>query len=272
MSHKLMINKTNRMPTAPSLFVSHGAPTFALEPGLLGPKLMEFGARHAALSAVLVVSAHWQTRGLEVMTSAAPDTMHDFGGFPDALYQMRYPAAGAPELAADAGQLLRAAGFDVGAASRRGLDHGAWVPLRFLRPQADVPVFQVSMPFELDAAGAQRLGAALEPLRQRGVMILGSGSLTHNLGEFSPGALQPVLYVREFVAWVRSAVLRGDLGSLLRYRELAPHARRAHPTEEHFLPLLVAMSAHLSTDRVEVLEGGIEHGMLSMDSFAWAGD
>ena len=260
------------MPNAASLFVSHGAPTFALEPGQLGPKLGQFGARHGDISAVLVVSAHWQTRGLEVMTTAVPATMHDFGGFPDALYQLQYPAPGAPELATEAGRLLRDAGFEVDVASRRGLDHGAWVPLRFLRPRADVPVFQVSMSFDLDASGAGRMGAALEPLRKRGVMILGSGSLTHNLGEFSPGVLQPAAYVGEFVAWVRGAGERNDLDSLLQYRELAPHARRAHPTEEHFLPLLVAMSARQSTDRVEVLEGGIEHGMLSMDSFAWAGD
>jgi 4,5-DOPA dioxygenase extradiol len=259
------------VPDAASLFVSHGAPTFALEPGQLGPKLGEFGARHGHIRAVLVVSAHWQTRAVEVMTTAAPATMHDFGGFPDALYQLQYPAPGAPEMAAQAGQLLGGAGFEVGFASRRGLDHGAWVPLRFLRPKADVPVFQVSMPFDLDAGGAGRMGAALEPLRKRGVMILGSGSLTHNLGEFSPGVVEPAAYVSEFVDWVRSTVQRNDLDSLLQYRELAPHARRAHPTEEHFLPLLVAMGARQGSDRVEVLEGGVEHGMLSMDSFAWSG-
>jgi 4,5-DOPA dioxygenase extradiol len=259
------------VPNAASLFVSHGAPTFALEPGRLGPQLGQFGARHGDISAVLVISAHWQTPGIEVMTTAAPATMHDFGGFPDALYQLQYPAPGAPELAAEAAQLLRQAGFEVGVSSKRGLDHGAWVPMRFLRPRADVPVFQVSMPFDLDAGGAAGMGAALESMRRRGVMILGSGSLTHNLGEVSPGAKQPAVYVSEFVAWIRSAIERNDLESLLKYRELAPHARRAHPTEEHFLPLLVAMGARQSTDRVEVLEGGIEYGMLSMDSFAWSG-
>jgi 4,5-DOPA dioxygenase extradiol len=266
-----MINKTNLTSIAPSLFVSHGAPTFALEPGLLGPKLAAFGAQHASLNAVLVVSAHWQTRGVEVMTTVAPATIHDFGGFPDALYKMQYPVAGAPQLAAQAAQLLGSAGFSVSASSQRGLDHGAWVPLRFLRPQGEVPVFQVSMPFDLDAGGAVRLGAALKPMRARGVMILGSGSLTHNLGEFSPGVQQASAYVVEFRDWIRNAVERNDLASLLRYRELAPHARRAHPTEEHFLPLLVAMGARQDTDRVQVLEGGTEYGMLSMDSFAWVG-
>src|SRR5450432_4114188 len=193
-----MISNTNNTSVAPSLFVSHGAPTFALEPGLLGPKLMAFGAQQKDLRAVLVISAHWQTRGVEVMTTASPATMHDFGGFPDALYQLRYPVAGAPEIAAEAAQLLASAGYSVSASSQRGLDHGAWVPMRFLRPQADVPVFQVSMPFELDAAGAGSLGAALQPLRTSRVMILGSGSLTHNLGEFSPGVQQAAGYVHEF--------------------------------------------------------------------------
>jgi 4,5-DOPA dioxygenase extradiol len=266
-----MINKTNSISTAASLFVSHGAPTFALEPGRLGPQLTAFGAQQRDLRAVLVISAHWQTRGVEVMTTVAPATMHDFGGFPDALYQLRYPAAGAPELAAEAAQLLRSAGYTVSASSQRGLDHGAWVPLRFLRPQADIPVFQVSMPFDLDAAGAGRMGATLQSLRASGVMILGSGSLTHNLGEFSPGAQPAAGYVQEFSDWVRGAVERNDLDALLRYQELAPHARRAHPTAEHFLPLLVAMGARQSTDRVTVLEGGITNGMLSMDSFAWSG-
>lgn len=260
------------MATAPALFVSHGAPTFAIEPGDLGPKLEAFGAQHADISAALVVSAHWQTRAVEVMTTVAPATVHDFGGFPDALYQLRYPARGAPELAAEAAELLSDSGFSVSASSQRGLDHGAWVPLQFLWPKADIPIFQVSMPFDLDAPGAERLGAALGPLRSRGVMILGSGSLTHNLGEFRPGSVQAAAYVREFRDWIRGVVERDDLGSLLRYRELAPHATRAHPTEEHFLPLLVAMGARLSGDHVEVLEGGIEYGILSMDSFAWTGN
>jgi 4,5-DOPA dioxygenase extradiol len=267
-----MINYINHMSTAPSLFVSHGAPTFALEPGLLGPKLQDFGAQHAKVSAALVVSAHWQTRGVEVMTTVAPATVHDFGGFPDALYQLRYPARGAPEFAAEAADLLAGSGFSVRASPQRGLDHGAWVPLRFLWPKADIPVFQVSMPFDLDAQGAGRLGAALGPLRSRGVMILGSGSLTHNLGEFRPGSQQASAYVGEFRDWIRGVVERNDMESLLRYRKLAPHARRAHPTEEHFLPLLVAMSARHSGDRVEILEGGIDYGILSMDSFAWIGD
>jgi 4,5-DOPA dioxygenase extradiol len=256
---------------APSLFVSHGAPTFALEPGTLGPRLTQFGAQQQDVRAVAVISAHWQSRAVQVMTAPAPATVHDFGGFPAALYELQYPAPGAPELALQAGQLLSAAGFSVTSAPDRGLDHGAWVPLRFLWPKADMPVFQVSMPFDLDAAAAWRMGEALAPLRSRGIMVLGTGSLTHNLSEFRAGVQQPAAYAVEFTRWIRDVVERADRDSMLKYRELAPHARRAHPTEEHFLPLVVAMGASSGADRVEILEGGILYGMLSMDGFAWGG-
>src|SRR6202142_965914 len=254
---------------APVLFISHGAPTFALEPGLLGPRLTALGEQLSGIAAVLAVSAHWQTRDVQVMTTALPETMHDFGGFPEVLYTLSYPAPGAPALAGEAARLLTSAGYTVRFNDRRGLDHGAWVPLRFLFPRAEVPVFQVSMPHDLDAAGALRLGGALEPLRERGVMIVGSGSLTHNLSEFRPGAMTAAAYAREFSEWTRRRVRDHDVRALEHYRQTAPHAARAHPTDEHFLPLLVAQGASLPDDPVDVLEGGIEHGMLSMDSFAW---
>jgi 4,5-DOPA dioxygenase extradiol len=257
------------MTTAPVLFVSHGSPTFALEPGLLGPRLTALGERWPDLAAVLVVSAHWQTRGVRVMTTAAPATLHDFGGFPESLYQLQYPAPGAPALGSEAARLLGAAGFAVSLDERRGLDHGAWVPLRFLFPRANVPVFQVSMPHDLDTNGALRLGKALRPLRERDVMIVGSGSLTHNLQEFRPSATEEAGYAREFSEWIREQVLSGNAGAVEHYREGAPHAARAHPTEDHFLPLLVAQGASFPADTVNVIEGGIVHGVLSMDSYAW---
>jgi 4,5-DOPA dioxygenase extradiol len=135
------------MTRAPAIFVSHGAPTLALEPGLLGPQLLALGAQLSNLAAVLVVSAHWQTARLSVMRTAAPQTMHDFGGFPAALYQLQYGAPGAPELAGETGALLERGGFPVVFDDRRGIDHGVWVPLRYLLPRAEVPVFQVSLPF-----------------------------------------------------------------------------------------------------------------------------
>lgn len=257
------------MHTAPALFISHGAPTFALEPGLLGPKLAAIGAQLSGISAVLVVSAHWQTRRVRVASTASPKTIHDFGGFPAALYQLQYPAPGAPALATKALTLLQDAGFDVSIDDQRGLDHGAWVPLRYLLARANIPAFQVSMPFDLDTTGALQLGAALAPLRQQGVLILGSGSLTHNLYEVGQHSLDEAVYAREFVAWIRHAVQNRDTDALVAYRQQAPHAARAHPTEEHYLPLLVAVGASAPSESVEWIEGGITHGVLSMDSVAW---
>jgi len=255
--------------TAPVLFVSHGAPTFALEPGRLGPQLQALGQQLDGVRAVLVVSPHWQTQEVRVSASPAPDTIHDFGGFPARLYDLSYPASGAPELAREVAAQLSGAGFACEVDPFRGLDHGAWVPLYHLLPKAQLPVFQVSMPYELDAEQSVQLGRALAPLRERGVLILASGSMTHNLREFRQGMAQPAPYVQEFAAWVNRAVGANAVQAVVQYRHGAPHAERAHPTEEHFLPLLVALGAQLPGDAVQALDGGIEHGMLSMDSFVW---
>ncbi len=258
--------------TLPVLFVSHGAPTFALEPGLLGANLHELGEKLSDVSTVLVVSAHLQTRGVRVTTGRALETIHDFGGFSPELYRLQYPAAGAPDVAEQARTLLESAGFAVSEDRERGLDHGAWVPLLHLIPDAHVPVVQVSLPFDLDTAGAWRLGRALAPLRDRGVLIVGSGSLTHNLYEVHRGAAGSAQYANEFTQWVREAVLTGDTDKLIRYRQIAPHAERAHPTEEHFLPLLVARGAASGAgDFPRVIEGGMTYGVLSMESYVWAG-
>ena len=257
------------MTIAPSLFVSHGSPMFAVEPGQLGPRLAELGRSLAGVRAVLVVSPHWQTRGLRVMGTARPDTIHDFGGFPPVLYTLRYDVAGAPDVAAQAATLLANAGFAVAMDEQRGLDHGAWVPLRHLRPQADLPVFQVSLPHDIDPAGALRLGATLAPLREQGVMIIGSGSMTHNLYEFRQHIQDPE-YAQQFADWIRAAVVRRDVDSLVDYRHQAPHAQRAHPTEEHYLPLLVALGASRPEDTSRFLEGGMTYGVLSMDSYVWS--
>jgi 4,5-DOPA dioxygenase extradiol len=254
---------------APVLFISHGAPTFALEPSQLGPQLRALGQLLTNIRAVLVLSPHWQTRGVNVMATAAPETIHDFGGFPAVLSQLQYPAAGAPELAREVGEMLTQAGWPVGTDERRGLDHGAWVPLMHLLPKADVPVFQVSMPHDLTTASAYQLGQALAPVRDQGVLILGSGSMTHNLYEFRQFAGKPEDYAVEFTQWVRQTVRSKDAQRLIDYRQLAPHALRAHPTEDHFLPLLVAMGASASDEPVTVLNGGIDHSVLSMESYAW---
>ena len=254
---------------APVFFISHGAPTFALEPGVLGAQLQALGARLGNIKAVLVVSPHWQTRDVKVMTTAQPETIHDFGGFPAKLYELSYPASGAPDVARDAARLLAQAGFSVGFDAARGLDHGAWVPLWHLLPQAELPVFQVSMPVLLDPVQALKLGQALAALRDQGILIVASGSMTHNLYEFRQGGAQPQAYAQEFTTWVRTAVLAKSTRSVVAYRSEAPHAERAHPTDEHFLPLLIAMGAAGDADPVRVLEGEISYGVISMESYVW---
>ncbi len=256
------------MTQAPVLFISHGAPTFAIEPGVLGPRLQALGEQFSDMKAVLVVSPHWQTRDVQVMTTAKPETVHDFGGFPAALYKLQYPAHGQPDIAAEAARMLAEAGFATTSDDHRGLDHGAWVPLLHLLPNANVPVFQVSMPHSLTTAQALKLGQALAPLRAQGVVIVASGSMTHNLYEFRTGTTRPEPYVQEFAAWVRAAVLSDAKDSLVHYRELAPHAQRAHPSEEHFLTLLVAYGAR-GEDAPQVIDDTVTHGMLSMESYVW---
>jgi len=258
------------MTRQPALFVSHGAPTFAVEPGRAGGLLRAVGERWRP-QAVVVVSPHWVTRDLAVTAAAHPRTIHDFGGFPPALYELRYPAPGAPALARAIAERFAAAGMPVREDADRGLDHGAWVPLMHLFPDAGIPVLQLSMPVALDPRGAWRLGEMLAPLRAEGVMIVGSGSLTHNLGEvFSGSVPAPDGYARAFVEWARQAVLRHDREALLDYLRAAPHGRRAHPTADHYLPLLVAAAAAGEDAAVEVLDGGMTFSVLSMESYVFA--
>lgn len=260
------------MSRLPSLFTSHGAPSFALEPGLAGPRLTALGGALPRPQAVLIVSPHWMTPTPRVGTALQPDTIHDFGGFDPALYRLAYPARGHAVLARRTIERLNEAGWSARADDQRGLDHGAWVPLMHLFPKADVPVFQVSLPSRLDAGRAWSFGQALAPLADQGVLIVGSGSLTHNLYEFRGGRAeegQAETYVRRFAGWVREAVEQGDSARLLRTLDEAPEAQRAHPTAEHFWPLLVAAGAAGESTPATVIEGGIAHGVLAMDSYAF---
>lgn len=260
------------MDRMPSLFVSHGSPTFAIDPGPAGPLLTQLGRELPRPSAVLVMSPHWMTRGLRVATTEAPETIHDFGGFPDELYRIEYPAPGSPATAMRALELLNADGWNAQPDSEWGLDHGAWVPVRHLYPEADVPVLQVSMPHTLDAQGAVRLGRALAPLASEGVLIVGSGSITHNLREvqWNPGEGNPgPQYANEFVQWARQAVTSHDEAALVGWTESAPHARRAHPTPEHFLPLPFAFGAAERDAKVRVIDGGMTFGVLAMDDYVF---
>jgi 4,5-DOPA dioxygenase extradiol len=252
----------------PLLFVSHGAPLFAIEPGLAGQRLAELGRELPRPDAIVILSPHWMTRGeISVTASTAPETIHDFGGFPEALYQLRYPSPGAPALAAHIVGLLQNAGWKSRLDARRGLDHGAWVPLLYLAPEADISIVQVSMPAGLDTYQAWKLGKALAPLREMNVLIVASGSLTHNLYEFRGAATQGADYVKEFAAWTAQNLQAGNTDLLLDYRRHAPSAERAHPTDEHFLPLLIALGAAGERYATRVVEGGVSYGVLAMDSY-----
>ena len=253
----------------PSLFISHGSPMFALEPGLAGPALTALGQSLPRPKAVLVVSPHWMTREPRVATTPRPQTIHDFGGFPPALYQLNYPAPGAPDVAQRAIDVLRAAGYAAEADTQWGLDHGAWVPLMHLFPGAGIPVFQVSLPARLDGAKAYAYGQALAPLADEGVLVIGSGSLTHNLYEvrFDDPDAPADDYAVEFAHWVGNAVTSRDHARLQQTMAMAPHAQRAHPTAEHLWPLMVAAGVAGEEAPGVRIDGGITHGVLSMDAY-----
>ena len=237
----------------PSLFVSHGSPMEAVEDDAWSRALAAWAARRARPRAAVVVSAHWEGP-LAVTAATSPETIHDFSGFPEALSRIRYPAPGDPALARDVARLVGAAP-DL----RRGLDHGAWVPLRKLFPEADVPVVQLSIPPDGDVA---RLGRALEALRKDDILLIGSGGAVHNLRSLAWGDKNAPAeaWAEEFDRWV--AARAGDVEALARWRE-SKLAARAHPTPEHYLPILFVGGAE-----VETIHEGFHYGTLSMRTFA----
>ncbi len=256
----------------PTLFVSHGSPMLAVEDSPARRFLAGWHERIARPAAILVVSAHWElSGGPAVSVTAQPGTIHDFGGFPRELYELQYPAPGAPEVAQHVVKLLQDAGYDVKTSNSRGLDHGAWVPLSLMYPNADIPVFQVSL---IHGAGPEehyRLGAALQSLRTRGVLIIGSGSLTHNLYEFVGHRLDDPApdWVSDFENWMAAALDAGRLSELMDYRTRAPNAVRNHPTEEHLLPLFVALGAAGERLVASRIHASHTYGILAMDVYSF---
>jgi len=256
----------------PSLFVSHGSPTLPLSALKARDFLASLGGELGRPEAILCISAHWETSVPAVSTAALPETIHDFYGFPSALYELRYPAPGAVALAGEARRRLKAAGFACAEDPSRGLDHGAWVPLLLMYPAADVPVTQLSLQLADGPAHHLALGRALAPLREEKVLILGSGGATHNLAELrrEPQDAPPLPHVAAFDDWLAAAAESGDEESLLDYQRQAPAARRVHPREEHFLPFFVALGAGGAHARGRRLHRSFSHGALSMAAFAFA--
>ncbi|WP_372876317.1 class III extradiol ring-cleavage dioxygenase [Pseudomonas sp.] len=253
----------------PSLFISHGSPMLALEPGASGPALARLAAELPRPRAILVVSAHWESTELRVTSAAQPETWHDFGGFPPELYRLQYPAPGNPQFAADVVKLLGAAGFPAQLDAERPFDHGAWVPLSLMYPAADIPVVQLSLPSRHGPQLQTRIGRALTGLRQQGILLIGSGSITHNLGELDwqagPEAIEP--WAQEFRDWMVARLAEDDETALHDYRQRAPAAVRNHPSDEHLLPLFFARGAG---GRFKVEHSGFTLGALGMDIYSFA--
>ena len=261
------------MDSLPVLFISHGSPMLAVTESPARRFLESLGRSLPRPTSILVISAHWESDGAPAVSLAQqPATIHDFRGFPPELFAIDYPAPGAPELAGHAAQLLEQAGYAVKRSADRGLDHGAWVPLRLMYPQADIPVAQLSLVRGAGPAEHERLGSALSALRQEGVLVVGSGSLTHNLHEFrGQGVDAPVpSWVSDFSDWMHARLQAQQRDALLDYRRAAPDGERNHPTEEHLLPLFVAMGAAGAAARAERIHASYEYGVLAMDIYAFS--
>jgi 4,5-DOPA dioxygenase extradiol len=257
------------MNTLPSLYISHGSPMTALHPGQVGERLTELAKAMPKPKAIVIATAHWLAHQPTVGGATQPETIHDFYGFPRELFEIRYPAPGAPELAEQIAQRLARAGLSARIDPTHGLDHGAWVPLRPLYPHADIPVVPLSIQPNQGPAHQYAVGRALAPLRDQGVLVIGSGSITHNLHDFRAGYSEEreAPYVRPFIGWIEQKIQAGDTGALLDYRRQAPFAERAHPTDEHLLPLYVALGAageHVTARRIDA---GIDLGFLAMDIY-----
>lgn len=250
----------------PTLFVSHGAPTLVEEEGGAAAFLRRLGRTLPRPRAILCVTAHWETSVPTIGACPAPSTLHDFVGFPKSLYELRYPAPGAVAAAADTAAALRQAGLSYAVDHSRGLDHGTWVPLMLMYPDAQVPVAQLSVQPEAGPQHHLALGRALAPLRASGILILCSGAAVHNLAELGHGTPD---WAESFQAWLTRTVSAGSDEDLVAYRNLRPEGSRAHPRDEHLLPLLVAMGAGGGAGRP--LYEGFALGSVGMAAYAFEG-
>jgi 4,5-DOPA dioxygenase extradiol len=255
----------------PALFVSHGAPTLPLEPDVPAHRFLAgLGKPFLGISAILCISAHWNTERPAVNAVARPPTIHDFSGFPAELYRITYPARGDLELAHRVAGLVEAAGLPCDIDAGRGLDHGAWVPLALMFPSAEIPVVQLSIQDHLDPARHLALGNAIAPLRQEGVLIIGSGGAVHPLGDPAVALGKDIptgTFALAFNAWLNRAVTSGDTDSLVRYRSLAPSAIHAQPYPDHFMPLLTALGAAGPGAKGTILHQSWYWGNLGMGAY-----
>lgn len=251
----------------PALFISHGAPAIALETDDFTHALGAYGATLADARAIIIVSAHWQAREVRVNAVAHPETIYDFSGFPDALFRIRYEAPGDPALAREIAALLGDASLE----EQRGWDHGLWVPLRIALPGARVPIVEIAQPHPTTPEELMNIGRALAPLRDRGVAVVGSGGIVHNLRAIHLSDKNAPIddWAKSFHDWVATRLATRDFATLSRYRDLAPNAALAVPTPEHFEPIFVTAGAVRDTDTLTTIYEGFHYGNLSMRTFAF---
>ena len=262
------------MARMPTLFISHGSPMLAVVDSAARRFLKDLGTRLPRPTAVVVISAHYDTPLTEITAGARPETIHDFGGFPDELYRLRYPAPGSPELAQDIVAKLATADLQARLALGRGLDHGAWIPLSLLYPRADVPVLQVSIDSGRSPEWHFGLGRALRPMRDAGILLLASGGATHNLALYAHARGRtddstPPEWVEAFNEWTAGAIAARRFDDLFHYAERAPYAAQNHPTPEHYLPLFVALGATHEDERGARIHSSYDRGLLSLDAYSF---
>jgi len=252
----------------PVLFLSHGSPMLALQDIPARRFFKDLGPALNRPKAILVISAHWETEVPAINAVSRNATIHDFHGFPPPLYALTYPAPGQPELASKIADLLGEAGLRARIDTQRGLDHGAWVPLLLMWPEHDIPVLQLSVQSQLGPGHHVQLGQALAELRKDNILVVGSGSFTHNLGQLRHYHARPEPeWVTTFANWMHDAIMAGRTCDLVSYRSLAPFAVENHPTDEHLLPLFVAMAAAGDGARPSRIHHSTDLGILRMDAY-----
>lgn len=257
----------------PALFVSHGAPTVALHEDDYSFSLREFGRQiHDRCKGIVVMSSHWVTGPVQITAADKPSTLHDFRGFQKDLYELEYPARGEPDLAKSICNRLESSNIPCILNYNRGFDHGVWIPLRFLRPEADIPVIQLSIPMALGARELLAIGHLMAPLREQGYLILGSGGAGNNLEKIA-------WHERNFAAdrrsmmfeeWLKQKLFAAEIEDLINFADNAPDLAFAHPTHEHLLPIFFVMGSSLSGDRIQLIYEGFQYRTISMLSFALA--
>jgi len=262
-----LTNNLSNTPKMPVLFIGHGHPMNALYDNTFTQKLQMIASNMMKPNAIMMVSAHWETKGTYVSVNAMPKTIYDFGRFDDRLFQIKYEPKGHPELANEVIDLANE--FDIKANDHMGLDHGAWTVLKYIYPNADVPVFQLSIDYTQNANYHFKLANALKKMREKGVLIIGSGNIVHNLGNLDWRNIdaKPFDWAVEFDEIVKHKLVEGNFEDLIHYQKFGNLASMAIPTNDHYLPMIYTLGLKDKKERVETLYEGMQYGSISMRCF-----